>query len=156
MNTIRKKPKRKIGWREIVDLPELGLFNLESKVDTGAGTAVLHCSKIELIKKYRRNYVKFIPLDKNYTSFVDQEIVLPYHKERKIKSSFGQEEQRIVISTIIKMFNREFEIELSLRDRSNMEFPFLLGRRTIRGRFIVDVSRSNLSHKHFLKKKSNN
>ena len=53
------------------------------------------------------------------------------------------------------MFGKTFTVELSLRDRGNMEYPMLLGRRTIRNRFKVDVSKSNLSYKYKQKKLKN-
>lgn len=135
-----------IGWKETVNLPDLDLQHIPAKVDTGALTSVLHCSHIQLVKKGRKQYVEFRPLD---TRFVDQvnTYIFPFHSERKIKNSFGQEEHRYIINTTISLFNTSYEVELSLRDRSDMEFPILLGRSFIRKKFLVDVSRSNLSTK---------
>jgi hypothetical protein len=48
---------------------------------------------------------------------------------------------------MVRLFNETFEIEISLRDRSNMEFPMLLGRSFIRKKFLVDVNRANLANK---------
>lgn len=135
-----------IGWKETVDLPDLGLYGISAKVDTGARTSVVHCSYIQLVKKGRRQYVEFRPLDDRFGS-PSTHYILPFHSERKIRNSFGQEENRYVINTNIRLFNEIHAIELSLRDRSGMEFPVLLGRSFIRKKFIVDVSRSNLSKK---------
>jgi len=139
------KPKT-IGWREVVDLPDLGIHGVPAKVDTGARTSVLHCSHIQLIKKGRKQYVEFRPLDDGHEPPTDL-YTLPFHSERKIKNSFGQEENRYVINTTVSLFGERHHIEISLRDRSGMEFPMLLGRNFLRKRFIVDVSRSNLSSK---------
>lgn len=135
-----------IGWKEIVDLPDLGLYNIPAKVDTGARTSVLHCSHIELIEKEKKQYVRFSALDERFGLSADVH-VLPFHSERIIKNSFGIEENRYVIHTRITLFNQLHEIELSLRDRSDMEFPMLLGRSFIRKKYLVDVSRANLSIK---------
>src|SRR5690606_11736545 len=113
--------------------------------DTGAKTSVLHCGSIELLKKGRRQFVKFVPLGD--ASPNGKSYIFPFHKERKIKNSFGSEENRFVIHTRIEMFNEVYEIEISLRDRSNMEFPMLLGRSFIRKKFLVDVNRANVSQK---------
>jgi len=135
-----------IGWKETVDLPDLGLYNVAAKVDTGARTSVIHCSFFQLIKKGRRQYVEFRPLDDRFG--VPYALhTLPFHSERKIRNSFGQEENRYVINTTIRLFNEIHTLELSLRDRSGMEFPILLGRSFIRKKFLVDVSRANLSKK---------
>lgn len=138
---------RYIGWKEFVDLPDLGLYNVPAKVDTGARTSVLHCSKIELIEGEDR--VRFTPLDERYANTKEslQSFVMPYHSERMIKNSFGLYENRYVIRTVVRMFDQVFDIELSLRDRSEMEFPVLLGRSFIRKKFMVDVSQSNLTQK---------
>ncbi|WP_353196867.1 RimK/LysX family protein [Parapedobacter defluvii] len=135
-----------IGWKETADLPDLGLYGIPAKVDTGARTSVLHCSHIQLIKKGRKQYVEFRPLDDRF-GLHDRLHTLPFHSERKIRNSFGQEENRYIINTEIRLFNEMYPIELSLRDRSGMEFPLLLGRSFIRKKFLVDVSRANLSKK---------
>lgn len=143
-----------IGWKEKVDFPEFGIKNVDAKTDTGARTSVLHCSKIELVKRNRKNYVKFIPLSEGMAGYNEKEFTLSYHKERKVKSSFGLEENRFIVKTTVSLFGETHEIEISLRDRSSMEFPVLLGRSFIRRRFLVDVSRSNLSHKSLHKRKA--
>src|SRR5690606_14655195 len=125
---------------------DLGLSGISAKVDTGARTSVLHCSHIQLVKKGRKQYVEFRPLDERFGS-PQTHYTLPFHSERKIRNSFGQEENRYIINTTIRLFNEIHTIELSLRDRSGMEFPVLLGRSFIRRKFLVDVSRANLSKK---------
>lgn len=148
MKKPNPKKRKKIGWRECLDLPELKLNGVDAKVDTGARTSVLHCSKIELVKRFRKSYVRFVPLN------VGEEFTMPFHHERKIKNSFGHEENRYVIKTTMMLFGKSFEAELSLRDRSNLEFPMLLGRSAIRGRFVVDVAKANQSIRHLKKKES--
>ncbi|WP_134090643.1 RimK/LysX family protein [Olivibacter sp. XZL3] len=135
-----------IGWKEHVDFIDFRLYNVPAKIDTGAKTSVLHCEFIELVKVKRKNFVRFIPLDENFEGYGTVHI-LPYHTERKVKNSFGNEENRFIVKTTISIFNEKHEIEISLRDRSGMEFPMLLGRSFIRKKFLVDVSKSNLSRK---------
>jgi len=149
------KKKRTIGWKDRIDFIGFGLEDVEVKVDTGAKTSVLHCSSITLVKRYRRQYVKFIPLDPSAGAFTGEEFTLPFHKEKVVKSSFGQEENRYIVQTEVKIFGKVYPIEISLRDRSNMEFPVLLGRSFIRGKFAVDVAKANSSFKKKLKRKNN-
>lgn len=132
-----------IGWKETIDLPDLELFNVPAKTDTGAKTSVLHCTNIRSFKKGNRQFVEFIPLGSD--SETGKVYTLPFHKERTIKNSFGNEENRFIIRTHIRMFGILYDIELSLRDRSNMEFPMLLGRSFIRKKFLVDVNRAERS-----------
>lgn len=140
-----------VGWKETVDFVDLELFNVPAKIDTGAKTSVLHCGSIEYIKKGKRQYVKFVPLGSD--SINGKAFILPFHKERTIKNSFGNEENRFIIRTRVRMFGAIYDIEVSLRDRSNMEFPMLLGRSFIRKKFLVDVNRAELSKKYKPRKK---
>lgn len=133
-----------IGWKERVDLPSLGIFGVPAKIDTGARTSVLHCSHIRLIKEADIPYVEFQALDGRFGATLNT-YVKPFHSLRTFRNSFGQEEERYIIQTDISLFGQQYEIELSLRDRSDMEFPLLLGRTFIRKRFLVDVSKANLS-----------
>jgi len=41
-----QKQKQLIGRREVIAFPELGLFEITAKVDTGAYTTALHCHDI--------------------------------------------------------------------------------------------------------------
>jgi len=136
---------KRIGWKELVDFIDFELLDVPAKVDTGAKTSVLHCEYIELVKKGRKQFVKFSPLSKEISG--GKTFTLPFHKERKIKNSFGLEENRYIVHTRVQMFNETYDIEISLRDRSNMEFPMLLGRSFIRRKFLVDVSRANLAQR---------
>lgn len=144
---LKKSTKHTIGWKDKIDFIDFGFSNLPVKIDTGANTSAFHCSSIERITIEKKEYIKFIPLDANYEGFNGKELTLPFHKFRTIKNSFGQEEDRFVVLTNVKAFGETYPIEISLTDRSNLEFPVLLGRRFLRGRCVVDVSKSNLSFK---------
>jgi len=130
--------KRIIGRIEKVDLPELGLYHVFAKVDTGAETSVLHCDQFEIFEKDGHRYIRCIIYEHPAFTF-------PIHRERVVKSSFGQSETRHIFLTKIKLFNKLFDIKLSVRDRSAMSYPMLLGRNFISGKFLVDVSQDHLA-----------
>lgn len=130
--------KRLIGRIEIVDLPELGLYDIPAKIDTGAETSVLHCDQFEIFEKDGHRYIRCtIQGHPDFTFLI--------HRERVVKSSFGQSETRHIFITKIKLFGKLFDIKLSVRDRSSMSYPMLLGRNFISGKFIVDVSHDYLA-----------
>lgn len=144
---IKQKEKILIGRTDIIDLPEFALYAVEAKIDTGAYTSAIHCSKIKVIKQGAKAYVSFhIPGSKVHGMgkkvFKTDDYVL-----KKIKSSMGHLEERFVITTPILIFNKLIKTEFSLTDRSSMKFPILLGRKLLAKRFVVDVSAKNLSHK---------
>lgn len=142
------KEKLIIGRIEIIDLPELGMYNIEAKIDTGADTSVLHCEDFKVFEKNDKRYISC-----HIRPHLEDEEILtitfPIHRERVVKSSFGQTETRHIFLTKIRMFDNLYDIKLSLRDRSSMSYPMLLGRNFISKKFLVDVSKKNLASNSF-------
>jgi len=141
---LQKKDKIIIGRIEKIDLPNLSLFNLDAKVDTGAYTSSLHCHHIESFVKEGANWVKFYVLDPDHPEYEEMVYESPVHKLKKVKSSNGQIEERVIIKQKSKFQNFKRTIELSLTDRSEMKYPVLIGRKFLSGTFIVDVSKKYL------------
>jgi hypothetical protein len=155
MDTERKKSKVTIGRKDKVDFPELHLYDIDAKVDTGAYTSCIHCYNIKVINKDGGEKIRFSLLDPLHPSYNHKKLTLPIHAKRKIKNSSGQVEERYIIKTPILLFGDFFDIELSLTDRSTMEYPVLLGRKLLFNRFIVDVMRADLSYKQKLRRIEN-
>lgn len=125
-----------IGWRERVHLPKLGLGPLIAKIDTGARSAALHAEDIVI----KGNHVRFaIPNNGRKHHFE-----LPIKGQRRVKSTSGHSEMRAVVETDIAIGTAKFTAEITLTDRADMGVPMLLGRATIRGKFIVHPGRSFL------------
>jgi hypothetical protein len=125
-----------IGWREIISLPDLNIGPLIAKIDTGARSAALHAEDIKRVGKRVRFKVR-----------IDDHIYrcdLPLHGERKVKNSSGHSETRAVIVSRVKVGRDIFEAEITLTDRTDMGVPMLLGRATVRGRYVVHPGRSFL------------
>ncbi len=140
-------PKKIIGRLEYIDLPNWGIQNIEAKIDTGAYSSSLHCHKIELFEKDGVETVRFLLLDPEHPAYNEKLFELPVHDVRDVKSSNGLSEKRVFVKTTILMFNKIYKIELSLADRSEMKYPLLIGRNFISRKFLVDVSKTNLSNK---------
>ncbi|NGF57945.1 hypothetical protein G5B00_15605 [Parapedobacter sp. SGR-10] len=132
-----------IGRTEVVDLPELGMYNITAKTDTGADTSVLHCEDFEVFEKDGHHFIS-CHICPHLEDAEMMTLTFPIHRERVVKSSFGQTETRYIFITKIRLFDRLYDIKLSLRDRSSMSYPMLLGRNFINGKFLVDVSQKNL------------
>ncbi len=132
-----------LGRYDRVDLPELGLSNIHAKIDTGAYSCSLHCSKAEIVNKN----LEFILLDEEHPEFTGMKFSFKKFEQREIKNSFGEAELRFVIKTKIKIFKRMINAEFSLSNRGNLRFPVLLGRKILRQRFLIDVTKKDLSFK---------
>jgi hypothetical protein len=138
---LQAKEKKIIGRIEKIDLPNLSLYKLDAKVDTGAYTSSLHCHDIEQFFKEGKNWVKFYVLDPDHPEYEQTPFECAIHKVKKVKSSNGQIEERVIIKQQSQFDNNNRTIELSLTDRSEMKYPVLIGRKFLRGQFIVDVSK---------------
>jgi hypothetical protein len=146
------KDLRVIGRTDIVDLPDLGLHNVDVKIDTGAYTSSIHCSRIKVLKEADgTEVVTFtIPGSKLHEKGIHRFKVKDF-EERSIRSSNGHLQKRFIIQSHIVVFGRRYQAEFSLADRSSMKFPILLGRQLLGKRFLVDVNKTNLSYKEKIK-----
>lgn len=135
----KKHPIQIIGRREIVDFPDLGLFGLVAKIDTGANTTALHCQHVHV----ENGVLIFRLLDDSHPEYDHTEHRFDNFEEKLIRSSFGQSELRYVVRTTIVIGKRKIKSIISLSDRANMRYPVLIGRRFLKNRFNVDVSLLN-------------
>ena len=149
------KDLRIIGRKEVINFPDLELFEIDAKVDTGAYTSSIHCTGVKSKMIEGKKMVSFYLLDKDHPAYDHKLFTLPVFKFKRVKSSMGHTEYRYIIKTNIEMFHEKFEVELSLADRSKMEHPVLIGRKMLKNKFLVDVSRVNLSNIKHHKKKLN-
>ena len=134
-----------IGRVESVDLPEWDLFGIDAKVDTGAYTSSLHTHNITPVTKGNIMYVAFNLLDPSHPDYNNRTFTVPVHKQKSVKSSNGIIQQRFIVSTKMELCGLLMPVQLSLTDRSEMNYPLLIGRRLLKNRFLVDVSKTNIS-----------
>ncbi|MBT7994489.1 MAG: peptidase, partial [Bacteroidetes bacterium] len=130
--------KLTIGRKDKADFPELKLTNISCKIDTGAYTSTIHSHDIKEIIIDGEKYIEFQLLDPSHPKYREEKLKTKNFTKKNIKNSFGITEERFVIKTIIKIFENEYPIELSLSERSDMKNPILIGRTLLNNRFIVD------------------
>ncbi|MFT4521313.1 MAG: hypothetical protein ACI8ZN_000242, partial [Bacteroidia bacterium] len=91
------------------------------------------------------DHLVFKLLDKSHERYTGKDIVTSEFKEKKVTSSFGDYQYRYQVKLKVTVFNQTFNVAFNLSDRKNMRFPVLLGRRFLRNRFVVDVSKKYLN-----------
>jgi hypothetical protein len=133
-----------MGWREWIAIPTLGIDRIKAKVDTGARSSALHAFDITDARIDGREAVRFgvHPVQRTHDPVV--EAIAPLVDRRQVRSSSGVPELRPVVAVTVALGGVEWEIEVTLTDRSPMGFRFLLGRQAIRRRWLVDAGRSYL------------
>jgi hypothetical protein len=126
------KQKTIIGSEEFVSLPELNVNMIHARVDTGAATSSLGVKWV----KEEEGVISCLLLNKQVVTFDS-------FKKKIIKSSFGHIEERYVVKILINVLGRKVRTNFTLADRSKMKFPILLGRKLLKGKFMVDLDFKN-------------
>ena len=133
-----------VGWRELVDLPELGLFGITAKMDTGARSSSLHVEKVTHYRDDQGNLRAAITLHMQGERRGKRKLDVPIKEFREVKSSNGAVEKRAVIRTRVKMGERSFLRDFTLTNRAGMRYPILIGRTGLRRVFLVNSAESFL------------
>lgn len=134
-----------IGWREWVALPELGVPPIRAKIDTGARSASLHAFGLEVIERDGAEIARFaVHLESHGRPGPALVVEAPVVGWRSVKNPGGRSERRPVIESRVAIGRYRIRTAINLTRRDEMGFPMLLGRQTIRRRFLVDPGRSYL------------
>jgi hypothetical protein len=150
VSTPRRKRLPVLGWREWLALPDLGITALRAKIDSGARTSALHVEHIETETLDGREWVRFDvrPGSSEASDAHDADRIshcrAPVQHRRPVTDSGGHVTERIFIRTTLLLGGKRRSIDINLTDRRNMQFPMLLGRTAMAGRWVVDPGRSFL------------
>jgi len=131
-----------LGWREWVALPELMLPAIKAKVDTGARTSALHAFDLRPFAAGGREQIEFYIHPKQLNTKKVVKCVADIIDQRYVTDSGGHREERWVIRTPVQLGPYLWPIEMTLTARDDMRFRMLLGRNALKGRAVVDSSRS--------------
>ena len=121
-----------IGAVEDIVLSPWGV-SFPARIDTGAELSSLDARDIVV-----ENDVVEFKLGKRWGS---RRFRLPVLNWRHVRTSMGTE-KRPVVEISICLGSKLFRTLVTLRDRSEMTYPFLVGRSTLSDHFLVDPSRS--------------
>ncbi len=135
-----------IGRQDKIDLPDFGLKDIDAKIDTGAYTSSINCSRVKVKTVNGVQELSFYLSGSRIHEKKSRRFKTTDFRKKKIRSSNGQIEERYVVKAVMVLYKKRLKVEFSLADRSKMKFPVLIGRKVLTDRFIVDVSKKNLSY----------
>jgi hypothetical protein len=144
---MKKQRPTEIGWREWVGLPELGVSALQAKIDTGADSSSLHAFNQERFVRDGEDWIRFEVHPRRGSKGKPVSCEAPIALERKVRNPGGRSELRPVISTPVVLNGVLIRSLINLTERDEMSFRMLIGRRTLRGKFLVNPGRSYLGAK---------
>ncbi len=117
---------------------------VKAKIDTGARTSSLHAFEIEEFDRDGEPWVRFLVRPWQASLEDVTAVESPVHDRRRVRSSSGHVEDRLVIVTALVIAGREMTTEITLTNRDEMGFRMLIGRETLRQGFVVDPAQSFL------------
>lgn len=126
-----------IGGKEKVDFAEINKHQILARIDTGAKTSSIHCDKVWVERQGQKKVLCAHLLRK--TTHVTR---FRKFRIKQVKSSNGMEQTRYAIKLKVSIGDQEVLTEFTLTNRDKMNYPVLLGRKFLRHRFVVDVSRN--------------
>ena len=130
-----------IGAEEYVALPDWNIKHLRAKTDTGAQTSAVDAYDIEELPG---NRVRFTLVASRKHPERRREIEAAITRRATVKSSNGQEHERLFVTTTLKVGPIEKPIEVSLISRHRMKCRMLIGRSALAGDFLVDPQHDRL------------
>lgn len=122
--------------------------NVPAKVDTGADSSAIWASHITMSQD---GVLSFVLFDVDSPFYTGKVITREHYKAVIVRSSNGSDEIRYKVRLPVKIERREVRPMFTLADRSQNVFPVLIGRKTLAGTFLVDVTRR--AHAQSIRKK---
>lgn len=136
----RHHEQQVVGWIEKgLIMPEHTAVKI--KVDSGALTSSMHAVNLETFSHKGKPWVRYdVPVrDADTDELVTMKFERPVFRRILVRGAGGSD-RRPVVKMSICMGDQVYEEQFSLRDRGDMTYPVLIGRRTIEHIGLIDVS----------------
>lgn len=114
---------------------------IPAKIDTGAEFSAVWASNVIITPENHLVFSLFAPESPFYTG---ERIEVADFAARTVRNSTGHEQIRYRVQLPVRIQGRKIRMNFTLADRSRNNFPILIGRRAIMGKFLVDVSKVNI------------
>lgn len=136
------KPTVIIGRAEHVRFVDFSDQLIPAKIDTGADLSSVWATDI----KEEFGTLSFTLFGPNSPYYTGRAIRLGEDEYRLtwISNSFGTRERRYVVKLRVSLEGRRIKASFSLSNRHRKSYPVLIGRKLLKGKFIVDVSKGKI------------
>lgn len=139
-----------IGRLEKISFPEIGLFDIPAKVDTGAYRSSIHAQDINEDTK-NKNLTFNLLSGHRLTDKEAKIVTTSEYRVVTVTNSFGHSEERYEVLFKTKLGPKIFHTKFTLSDRTQLNFPVLIGRKLLNHRCIVDTSKTCFNAKELKK-----
>jgi hypothetical protein len=147
-DAVSSTPKHIIGPTDTFTEVSTGI-PFSARVDTGAKSCSLHVEKMEIEDRSPKRLenvgktVRFLVKGQHGKSeWIETKIA----DAVRVKSSVfkdGEFDRRYKVRLTLRWKDFEKEVLVTLNDRTDMEYPLLIGRNYLRGDFLVDVAKKS-------------
>lgn len=138
MSTRNDFRKLIIGRSERINFVDLNIHGVPAKIDTGADSSAVWATKIHVDKD---GILKFALFGEGSPFYNGKILKRTDYSVVKVRSTTGHEQIRYRTHFSVTIAGKKVKILMNLSDRSKMQFPVLIGRRSVSGKFLVDVSK---------------
>lgn len=131
-----------LGWVEKIEITGWGV-EVKAKVDSGALTSSMHATSIERFDRDGEEWVRFIVdvEDERDGEAVEKLYERPLYRNVILRGAGGTDRRPVVLMEVC-IGSAVYEEQFSLENRHDMNYPVLLGRRTIQHLGLIDVTRT--------------
>ncbi len=133
-----------IGRAENIDIVGTAL-GVPAKVDTGAFRSSIHASDVKEVTSASGDKILKFNILGHKCAPIKRPVEASRYDVIMVKSSNGDVEKRYEVTLKIKIGSKIFNTSFTLADRASNVFPILIGRKALKGRFIVDPARASVN-----------
>jgi hypothetical protein len=123
-------------------------FSFPARIDTGAQSCSLHVEKIEIKNESTKpaanvgKNVRFLVQGQNGKSEWIETTIAKAVRVKSAALGLGEVDRRYKVWLTFQLKGFRKKVLVTLNDRTDMEFPLLIGRNFLRGDFLVDVDKT--------------
>jgi len=116
---------------------------VRARIDTGAGLTSLDARRIEVSGPPAARTVRFT-LAADHGQLIETE--MPLVRFQSVRDSGDRAERRPVVRVEVCLARVRTSVEVTLSNRTGLDYRMLVGRNLLERRFLVDVARTLLTH----------